>query len=236
MGMPPTLRTMVLAAGLVSVLGVEAGATPFLMTDFNGRTVSGATASNLTWTVYGVADPGALTADFPLFNTPDAQDKFVAQRNIGNQGPWRVRVPLGIGAFAIPLGLVTLDAFIFNNGGSLQPANRDLDMTVSLLDSSLAVIDSATVNNIYPEDGLPPVQPQAVSFDLSGNTLGASTNYWLDVFVFSQSQGNNAGFDNFSVFSETEVAAAVPEAGSFALLATGLVFSAVRWRKRRPAA
>ncbi|MBD2444066.1 hypothetical protein H6G25_12905 [Dolichospermum sp. FACHB-1091] len=47
-----------------------ASAINILSTNFNGRTVSGATASNLNWTTNGVSDPGNLTANFPLFKLP----------------------------------------------------------------------------------------------------------------------------------------------------------------------
>ncbi|HAC62308.1 MAG TPA: hypothetical protein DCF68_01925, partial [Cyanothece sp. UBA12306] len=62
-----------------------ANAAVILSTDFNGRTVSGATASNLNWTTNGVSDPGNLTADFNLFNTPATQNLFAVQRNLHTQ-------------------------------------------------------------------------------------------------------------------------------------------------------
>lgn len=67
-------------------------------TTFDGRAVSGDTASNLNWTVSGVTDPGALTASAPLFNTTDAQDMFAVAFNLRNRTPWTVDVPLNVNA------------------------------------------------------------------------------------------------------------------------------------------
>jgi len=168
-------------------------------TDFDGRSVSGATASSLTWILNGVADPGDLTTDAPdgLFDTADAQDRFAVDRNIHTEGTWSVDIPLDIGGAAISLGTVTLDAFIYNNGGRLQTVGRDLDLTIELL-LGVASIATDVVNDIFPGGGAI-VQPVPVSFDLSGNTLLANTDYTLRLTASGTGPGNNAGIDNLSI-------------------------------------
>ena len=86
---------------LCLILGTAqmAHAVVIASTDFNGRTVSGSTASNLTWVLNGVADPGDLTAQMNpdgLFNTADAQNRFAVNRNIHNEGPWLFDVELAV--------------------------------------------------------------------------------------------------------------------------------------------
>jgi hypothetical protein len=226
-----------LAAAMVTLAlatSGTAGAGVVLSTDFNGRTVSGATASNLTWSTNGVANPGALTAvagtpsiasppPMTLFMTSAAGNRFAVNRNIQNESPWYVDIPLAILAGNnIELGTVTLDAFIFDNNGNLQGSNRDLDMTLALLSSAAVEIDLDTINNIYPNAGtLSPAQPRAVSFDLSGNTLVAGDSYFLRLTARSnQTSGNNAGIDNFVVNGDlTQV---IPEPSSLALLGIAL--------------
>ena len=89
-----------------------------MATDFTGRTVSGKTVANLTWTVGGVADPGNLTAvdEVPtninfagLFDTPNAQGHFAPDKNTGNEGPWSVSIPIVPTVAQITIEDVVLD-------------------------------------------------------------------------------------------------------------------------------
>lgn len=201
-------------------------------TTFDGRTVSGKTASNLNWTVSGVADPGALTASHTLFNTPDAQDMFAVAYNLNNGISWTVDVPLHVSAEVISLGTVTMDVYILNNRGELQPQNRDVDVSVTLLDASKTTLDSVTVANVYPENGNLPVQPQSASFDFTGHTLSANTSYYLRVAMFSNTtQGNHAGFDNFSI--STTAVVPKPASSSMGVLLGGAAMWHFRRRRRR---
>ncbi|MFP6659008.1 MAG: hypothetical protein VB853_12580, partial [Pirellulales bacterium] len=156
----------------------NADAAIIAATNFDGRNVAGATASNINWTVNGVADPGNITASHALFDTADAQNKFAVHHNIGIAPltPWTANIALNVGASAISLTNVTLNAYIINGAGIFQTVGRDLDMSVLLLDAGLNLISTTTINNIYTHGGAI-VQPQNANFDLSGNTLSANTNY-----------------------------------------------------------
>ncbi len=199
-------------------------------TDFNGRTVSGTTASNLTWTLNGVSSPGDLTVvDTPvpvapalaLFNTAAAQNRFAVNRNLHNEGSWSVDVGLDVlTGNNIDLGLVALDAFIFNNSGALQTVQRHLSLNLSLLDSSFTLIDQDNALDIFANSGAI-TQPQPISFDLLGNTLAAGGMYYLRLTAFGSGPGNNAGIDNFVVNGDL-VAAPVPEPGTLILLGAGI--------------
>lgn len=202
-------------------------------TTFDGRTVSGKTASNLNWRVSGVADPGALTASHSLFNTTDAQDMFAVAYNLNTRASWTVDVPLHVSAEVISLGAVTMDVFILSNSGNYQPQNRDVDVSVTLLDASKTTLDSVTVANVYPENNNLPVQPQSASFDFTGHTLSANTSYYLRVAMFSNTtQGNNAGFDNFSI--STTAVVPEPASSSMGVLLGVAAMWHFRRRRRRP--
>mgnify|MGYP002623797726 CR=1 FL=1 len=195
-----------------------------LSTDFTGRTVSGSTASNITWVTNGVADPGDLTAAMNpdgLFDTAAAQGRFAPDRNIHNEGDWSVDIPLLVGPSAINLTTIELDAVIFNTAGALQPSQRDVDLTLQLLDASMAILDSVSVLDIYANSGTA-TQPQAILFDLSGNSLLAGGSYFLRLIATGQGPGNNAGFDNL-VVTGILTSVPVPEPGTvtFGLLALG---------------
>ena len=100
---PFSAKTYCLIA-ILMVLGQRSDAAVLLGTDFSGRTTSGATASNLTYTLNGFANPGDLTAlqETPedksnfggLFDTFSSYNFFAVDRNVGNEGPWSVDVPL----------------------------------------------------------------------------------------------------------------------------------------------
>lgn len=217
---------------LLSFLGFveNVQATIIASTDFTNRTVSGKTASNFAWTVNGIADPGSLTASHNLFNTTAAQNLFAVDRNLRTEGLWTVDIALNVGSSAIQLSLVTLDAYIFSDSGNFQTVNRDLDLRIDLLSQGpLMVIDSKAFNNIYPNSGTA-TQPKPVSFDLSGNTLAANTNYILRLTASKDStSGNNAGIDNLRINGSI-----VPEPTAITIWGLGLVaMCGYGWRQKR---
>ncbi|MBT0587281.1 hypothetical protein [Alteromonas oceanisediminis] len=147
------------AAMALGVSAMSHGAV-ILSTDFDGRVVSGDTASNITWVANGVSDAGDLTAQFnflqnglasqqSLFDTTAAQSRFAVNHNLHEEGSWFVDVALNVlGGNSIALSMITLDAFIFNNGGNLQTSQRDLDLTVSLFDMNFSELFSESFDNV----------------------------------------------------------------------------------------
>jgi len=176
-----------------------------LSTNFNGRTVSGATASNLNWTTNGVSNPGNLTANFNLFNTTATQNLFAVNRNLHTAGSWSVDITVGVGSRSIDLGEISLDAYIFNNSGATQAFSRDFDLTINLLDSTKTnILATQSVVNLFPNSNtIPNPSPVPFVFDFTGNTLQANETFFLRLIASGQGStpivGNNGGIDNLVV-------------------------------------
>jgi hypothetical protein len=219
-------RKMICAALAVAgalVTASTANAGLILSSDFDDRAVSGATASNITWATNGVSSPGDLTADFSLFNTSAAQDRIAVDRNLHNEGSWTAKVNVDVQENLINLGFVSLEALIFSNSGALQPfgnTSRDLDISVSFLDSSNAAIATKSVSSVYAAGGA--WTPKTVSFDFTGTTLAQGASYFLAITASGEGPGNNAGFDNL------RVAGTIPTPAPLALLGLGLLMLARR--------
>jgi hypothetical protein len=213
-----------LATGAFLLAGVScASATMIASTNFDGRTVSGPTASNLTWILNGVSATSSLTATHNLFDTVAAQNRFAVDRNLHSEGEWFLDISLNVLAENnIDLGLLSLDALIFNNAGNLQNMGRDLDLNFTLFDSADNLLASVDNFNIFPPDGSI-TQPQAVSFDFTGNTLAAGGLYSLKLTASGNGPGNNAGFDNLQINGELSPASnPVPEPATMLFFGTGL--------------
>jgi len=207
----------------------------FLSTDFTGRTVSGNTASNIPWTTNGVLDPGDLTAvDEPpsgalagLFDTSDAQGHFAPDKNIGNEGPWSVTIPLTITAASVSLDEVVLDWQHFSNSGDFQGGDRMADWTVSVTGSVSGLLDSVTVANVGGTSGL-----LSLIFPTPLSLTPAET-YALKIYVTgSNTDGNNTGLD--AVTLNGVVSTIIPEPSTLLIwsLLAGLGLG-VGWRRRR---
>jgi hypothetical protein len=219
---------------LVAALSSQATGAVVLNTDFTGRTVSGNTAGNITWTLNGVQDPGDLTAVDEngtgklagLFNTANAQGHFAPNLNIDNEGPWSVTIPLTLTAASVSLEDVVLDWQHFNNSGNFQGVSRDADWTVSVTGSSLGLLDSVTASNVGGSSGI-----QTFSFATPLSLTPAET-YDVKVYVVgSQSTGNNTGLDAVTL----NASVVVPEPATvlvWALLAAAGI-AAGWWRRRR---
>ena len=201
--MPKKWVTTTIILGLSGFGTLNAQAATILSTDFDGRTVSGTTASNLNWTTNGVSDPGNLTADFNLFDTPATQDLFAVQRNLHNEGPWTVDIPVVVNSQEIELDEITLDASIFTGAGTSQLNSRDFDLTIDLLDSTQTnVLATDSVVDQFPNSvgsSIPNPSPLPFVFDFTGNTLQANTTFFLRLTASGEGPGNNGGIDNLVV-------------------------------------
>lgn len=229
------MRHMTAALALLLLGSLTAQADIILSGDFTGRTVSGATASDITWSTNGVENPGDLTADSVsnLFDGAQAQDKFIPQRNLGNEGPWSVDILLELLEWDIALTTVSLDAFIFSNLGVQQTVGRRLDMSLDLIDDSTTLASTSALG-IYTNTSSPIGQPRPVTFDLSGNTLMASTAYTLRLTAFNgETDGNNAGFNNLVVNGDFLTTSEIPEPAPLSILLLGAAAMLAGLRQRR---
>jgi hypothetical protein len=204
-----------------------------LETDFTGRTVSGATASNITWTTNGVQDPGDLTA-VPvgggtfggLFDTANAQGHFAPDRNTGNEGPWSVDIPMNLTAPEVVIEDIVLDWQHFTNTGAFQGPNRSVDWTVTVTGSLSGEIGTETALNVGGTSGV-----ETITF-ATPLTLTNNESWTLQILAAgSNTTGNNTGLDALTLTGT--VSAAIPEPSTFALAALGLLGLAFCRRRRR---
>jgi hypothetical protein len=223
-----------IALGAILFASTSSFAAIIAFTDFNDKTASGTTASNLNWTTNGISDPINLTATQNLNLNSAAEDMFAVDYNLLSEGSWSVDIALNVlAANNIALSTVSLNAYIFSNSGLLQETSRDLDLNLSLF-SGASLLSNVNELNIYA-DGGSVVQGQAVSFDLSGNTLLAGNDYFLRLTASTNGpSGNNAGFDNLSVEGLIQVVVppivAVPEPSLLAFFGlTIMLFGARRY-------
>jgi len=176
-----------------------AGAGPILLpvagTDFTERTVSRATASNIAWTTTGASDPGNLktTANYDLFDTADAQGHFAPKRNVDNQGPWSISVPLNLTDSELLLTEVVLDYQHFNASGNYQTAERTVNWTVTVSGSTSGELDSVLVNGLLSFSGI-----ATATFD-PPLTLSTGQSYSVSITAQGVTGGNNTGLDALAV-------------------------------------
>jgi hypothetical protein len=191
----------------VAILSASASsnATIIASTDFDDKTTSGATASNLDWILNGISDPLNLTATQNLNLNSAAEDMFAVNYNLISEGSWSVDISLNVlSVNNIALSTVTLNAFIFSNTDELHALNRDLDLNLSLFYGA-SLLDNVDELNIFPNNGNSPDQGKAVSFDLTGNTLLAGNDYFLRLTASGDGKGLNAGFDNLLIEGLTQL-------------------------------
>ncbi|MFQ3190678.1 MAG: hypothetical protein ACI936_001811 [Paraglaciecola sp.] len=215
-------------------------ATIIAFTDFNDKTASAATASNLDWTINGISDPVDLTATQNLNLNSAAEDMFAVDYNLITEGSWSVDIALNVLAVNnIALSTVSLNAYLFNNNDVLHPFNRDLDLNVSLF-SGASLLANVDELNIFPNNGDPAAQGQAVSFDLTGYTLFAGNDYFLRLTASGDGSGTNAGFDNLLIEGLTQLVnlppppAPVPEPYLLAIFGMSIMLVSARRFKTNP--
>lgn len=199
-------------------------------TDFSDRTVSGLTASDITWTTSGITDPGDLTAvgGPALFDTANAQDHFAPDRNTGNEGPWTVEIPLSFAASTagITVSSVVIDWQFFNNSGAFQPVglNRPTTFTATVVGSSSGMVDTAalsTGSTGASGTGLTLTFDSPPSLDLSETWKVSLTADGDD------GNGNNTGLNALTINGDITL---VPEPSALVL---GLAGSLLLLRRRR---
>ena len=190
-----------LALAACMMIGYPALATPLATTDFNGRVVSGKTASNLTWMVSGIENPGNLTwanegggpTDTGLFDTADAQGHFAPDLNIDNEGPWSVNIPLRPVVPELTLTAVAIQWRHFNNQGNFQTAARSANWTVSVSGSTSGLVANVTASGV---SGLSGTQTLAFGSPL---VLNHSETYTVKIHVIGTSGGNNTSLKAISI-------------------------------------
>jgi len=212
----------VLILAVVAMAGLifpapSASADVILSTDFTGRTVSGLTASNITWTANGVTNPGDLTAVHEvandagdLFDTAAAQGHFALDNNVGNGGQWSTTFTIDVTGVGISLTDVDLDFTNFNNSGAKQGVNRSVAWTVTV-DGSISSPISKQAISASVKDG-----SVAIVFDSPIAMTGAES---YDIRILAQegipNSGNNTGIDAMTFHG------VIPEPATLALLGLG---------------
>ena len=171
--------------------GGSGGTQVILSTDFTGRTVSGATASNITWTADGVSDPGDMTTSAPdgLYDTGSAQGYFAPDRNFDTEGSWTTSIPLNLSVPEISLEDLVLDYQHFNNGGGFQAGNRVVTWTVTVTGSVSGVLDSVQVVGANSTSGT-----DTIVFS-PALTLTNSESYDVTILADGSGGGNNSAID-----------------------------------------
>jgi len=227
-----TMTSALYVAALLWVTAGSASAVTLLASDFNGRSVSGDTASQITWTTNGIADPANVTVrgeDFAsgpfgasFFDTSAAQNRLGVDLNIENEGSWFIDVALNTLSDGLDLSTLAFDGFTFNNLGRIQTVSRELDVTLAIVrNSDSRVLFSAEENDMHLRDQNGVGGPFAVSFDVSGTVLDANSAYTLTIGANSdrRNRGNNGGFDNLTLTGDVLTPVPLPAGGVLLLSA-----------------
>ena len=158
-------------------------------TDFTGRTVSGATASNLSWITTGASDPGDLktNAEYDLFDTADAQGHFAPKRNLVFDGPWTIEVPLILTEPELQLTNVELHYQHFKRLGNYQPVNRTVSWIVTLNGSTSGELRTIPLSGTSSRSGI-----ETAVFD-PPLVLDNSESYTLIITAEDAESGTNTG-------------------------------------------
>ncbi len=233
----PHHLSLPLAAAAAVLLPTAASADVILSTDFTGRTVSGNTASNISYTTNGLTAPsdaanaGSLTADVNLKSGTDTGGYFVPDINTDNAGTWSTTFDLTVGGANITISNVVLDGAMFNSSSQFQDVSRNTEIVVDFLNSSNASIGAQTLT--AENSGANRSEAEAswlLTYDsaaISSVTLLAGQEYDLVISTTNASgTGNFTGLDSFTVNGTV-----IPEPASLALLAAGGLCLLTRQRK-----
>ncbi|BCX48029.1 hypothetical protein HAHE_19370 [Haloferula helveola] len=227
---------------LLALASATANGAIIVSTDFSGRTVSGTTASNITFSTNGIDSPGSSITVFEnesngvndgstqnagLFNTTPAQGYLALDLNIDNEDGWYFDVPVVLSSGTASIAIDTLDLTFnhFSNTGAAQGngATRS-DHRAELIGSTSGVVVTDSDLNI---GGAYPGGPYATSLDLP-YTIDPSETWTLRIYAdYNGGQGNNVGYDSFTL---NGTITAVPEP-SVAVL--GILGVALALRRRR---
>jgi len=225
-----TVLTLVTMAVLV-LATPSADAAIILSTDFSGRTVTGDTASTITWTTNGVLAPGDLTAVEEdgdaldelagLYDTPAAQGYFAPDLNVGNEGPWSISLTLNLTVAAISLEEVVLDYQHFTNSGTLQGVGREVDWTVTVTGAVSGELGSMQVQGASNKSGT-----ETIVFT-TPLMLTNSESYDVTILAEGPGPGNN------TALGAVTFNGVVPEPATMSLLALAGLAALVRRRRNR---
>lgn len=207
-------------------------ADSILATNFSGRTISGTTANNITWTTDGVQDPGSLSAVnispgsiSGLFATPDAAGVFAVSKNIETEGPWKVEIPIVLTVDQLTIGALELGINNFNKNGEAQSGvERQSQWTASLIGTSSGLIDTQSSNTSFFGAGT-----DNITISFSPNIVLTDTEtYTLDISVQNTGStlGNNVGITSLNL-------TAVPEPAHFAIILSAMIGTGVAFRRGR---
>lgn len=234
--------SLILALSAVAMVTIVLAASPasaavIAATDFDGRTATGKTASDLNWTLDGLEDPGNITNNKAnLFDTSTlVQNNFTPGENVGNNNTtWIADVSITVATdYDVTLEDVTFNAVSVNGGQALN-VNRRNDYIVSLIDPDNNPLETITVPDVLSGTSANPNQP-LVTIDFADVALGAGT-YTLRIEagdkpnVGANETRNHTGIDNLSI---NGTATPIPEPTSLALAGLGLMGVITRRRRRR---
>ena len=217
---------------LVPTVGSYLQAESILSTNFSGRTISGTTASDITWMTNGLEDPGSMTAINEgsgsisgLFTTPDAAGVFAVSKNIETVGPWSTEISLTLTVDQLILDSLELGINNFNNSGERQDGvTRQSEWTASVTGSSSGLIDSQSAITSFFEFG-----PDYITIEFSsGLVLTDAETYTLNISVqdTGSALGNNVGITSLNL-------TAVPEPAHSAIALAMFVGVGAALRRRR---